>query len=264
VNTTVADYHVHTKASPDAEGSMKEYLKKAEQKKIEEVGFSDHIFLQHLDGYSDFLVNAMPAYVQDFLAFKKKAEIPVKLGVEVDFFPDIIEKMGAFIRKYPFDYVIGSVHVIGEWIIDEPSTKDEYSRRDPFQTYEEYFRLVREMCACRLFDVLGHPDLIKIFGTRPEEDLTQIYEDTAETIAGSEMCAEINAKGLNRPCREIYPGEQFLKILHDHDVPIVFGSDAHEPNDLGKNLEEAVRLAKKVGYADACRFRCREKELVKI
>jgi histidinol-phosphatase (PHP family) len=78
------------------------------------------------------------------------------------------------------------------------------------------------------------------------------------------MCAEINAKGLNRPCREIYPSEQFLKILHDHDVPIVFGSDAHEPNDLGRNLEEAVRLAKKVGYTEACRFSCREKELVKI
>jgi histidinol-phosphatase (PHP family) len=264
VNTTVADYHVHTKASPDAEGSMKEYVRRAEQKKVEEVGYSDHIFLRHLDGLSDFLVNAMPAYVRDFLDFKKKVEMPVKLGAEVDFFPDLIGKTEAFIRKYPFDYVIGSVHVIGDWLVDDPSTRDEYSRRDPFQTYGEYFRLVREMCPSRLFDVLGHPDLIKIFGTRPEEDLTQIYEDTAESIARSEMCAEINASGLNRPCREIYPSEQFLKILYDHDVPIVFGSDAHKPNDLGKNLEEAVRLAKKVGYAEACRFSYREKEFVKI
>ena len=264
MNITAADYHVHTKASPDAEGSMEEYVRNAEQKKIEELGFSDHIFLWRLGGYSDFLVNAMPAYVRDFSAFKKKVETPIKLGVEVDFFPDIIEKIGVFIRKCPFDYVTGSVHVIGEWIVHESSTKDEYSRRDPFQTYEEYFRLVREMCACRLFDVLSHPDLIKIFGIRPEEDLTQLYEDTAETIARSKMCAEINAKGLDRPCREIYPAEQFLKILCDHDVAIVFGSDAHKPNDLGRNLEQAVRLAKKVGYVAACRFSCREKEFVKI
>jgi len=264
VSTMVADYHVHTRASPDAEGSMEEYARKAKQKKIEEVGFSDHIFLWHADGWSDFLVRARPVYVQDFLRFKEKTEIPVKLGAEVDFFQDKIEKTAAFIRKYPFDYVIGSVHVIGNWAIDEPSTKDEYSRRDPFRTYEEYFRLVREMCSCGLFDVLGHPDLIKIFGTKPKEDLTAIYEDTAETIASSQMCAEINAKGLNRPCREIYPSEQFLKVLYDHDVPITFGSDAHEPNDLGKNLEEAVRLAKKVGYAEACRFSDSEKEPVKI
>jgi histidinol-phosphatase (PHP family) len=206
----------------------------------------------------------MPAYVQGFLRFKQKTEVPVKLGVEVDFFRDEIEKTAAFIRKYPFDYVIGSVHVIGDWTVDEPSTKDEYSKRDPFRTYEEYFRLVREMCACRLFDVLGHPDLIKIFGTKPEEDLMEIYQETAETIASSQMCAEINAKGLERPCREIYPSERFLKVLYDHDVPITFGSDAHEPNDLGKSLEEAVRLAKQVGYAEACRFSCRKKESVKI
>lgn len=260
----VADYHVHTKASPDAKGSMKEYVIKAKQRKIDEVGFSDHILLRGLNGRSDFLVHSMLAYVQDFLRFKQKTQIPVKLGVEVDFFRDKIEKTAAFIRKYPFDYVIGSVHMIGNWEVDEPSTKDEYLRRDPFRTYEEYFRLVREMCACRLFDVLGHPDLIKIFGTKPREDLIEIYEETAGTIASSHMCAEINAKGLERPCREIYPSEQFLKILYDHDVPITFGSDAHEPNDLGKNLEEAVRLAKKVGYAEACRFSCRKKELVKI
>jgi histidinol-phosphatase (PHP family) len=264
VITIVVDYHVHTRASPDAKGSMSEYARKAKQKKIEEVGFSDHIFLRQVDGWSDFLVHEMPAYVQGFLRFKQKTEVPFKLGVEVDFFRDEIEKTAAFIRKYPFDYVIGSVHVIGNWAIDEPSKKDEYSRRDPFGTYEEYFRLVREMCECRLFDVLGHPDLIKIFGIRPKEDLIGIYEDTAETIASSQMCVEINAKGLERPCREIYPSEQFLKVLYDHDVPITFGSDAHEPNDSGKNLKEAVRLAKKVGYAEACRFSCRKKEPVKI
>jgi len=55
-----------------------------------------------------------------------------------------------------------------------------------------------------------------------------------------------------------------LKVTHDHYVPIVFGPDAREPNDLGRNLEEAVRLVKKVGYPEACRFSCREKELVKI
>jgi histidinol-phosphatase (PHP family) len=120
----VADYHVHTRASPDAEGSMEEYARKAKQRKIEEVGFSDHIFLRHVDGWSDFLVRTMPVYVKDFMRFKEKTEIPVKLGVEVDFFQDKIEKTAAFIRRYPFDYVIGSVHVIDSWAIDEPSTKD--------------------------------------------------------------------------------------------------------------------------------------------
>lgn len=258
------DYHIHTQASPDGKGSMQEYVKKARKKKIDEIGFSDHILLEHLKGRSDFLVRTMPVYVQDFLRFREKSEIPIKLGAEVDFFPDEVERTRKFIQKHPFDYVIGSVHTIDNWTIDEPSAKEEYSKRDPFQTYEEYFRLVRKLCKCRLFDILGHPDLIKIFGTRPDRDFTQIYEETAAAIAGSNMCVEINPKGLIRPCREIYPNARFLRILHDYDVPITLGSDAHEPNDVGLNLDEAVKLAKKVGYTEACRLSCREKTLVKI
>ena len=260
----IIDYHIHTKASPDAEGNMQEYIKKAKEKKIDEIGFSDHILLKHLENRSDFLIYEMPNYVQDFLNLKKKSAIPIKMGTELDFFNDKVETMREFIRKYPFDYVIGSVHVIDNWIIDEPSAIQEYSKRDISQVYEDYFGLVKELCACRLFDVLGHPDLVKVFGFRPDEDLTQIYEETAEAIAGAKMCAEINPKGLIRPCREIYPSAQFLKILHTHDVPITFGSDAHTPNDLGLNLNEAVRLAKKVGYTETCTFSHRKKAFVKI
>lgn len=260
----ILDYHIHTQASPDGKGSMQEYAIKAKERKIGEIGFSDHILLEHLEGRSDFLERAMPVYVRDFLRFREKSEVPVKLGAEVDFFPDKVERIRDFIQKHPFDYVIGSVHAIGKWIIDEPSAKDEYSKREPFQTYREYFGLVTELCKCRLFDVLGHPDLIKIFGTRPDRDLTQMYEETAEAIARSDMCVEINAKGLDRPCREIYPNAQFLHILYDFNVPITFGSDAHKPNDVGLNLDQAVRVAKKVGYTQVCRLCCRKKTMVQI
>lgn len=260
----ILDYHLHTKASPDAKGSMQEYVKKAIEKNIAEIGFSDHIILKHLNDRSYSLVGSMTAYVEDFLSFKEESKLPIKLGVEIDFFPDKIEKIRHFIREYPFDYVIGSVHVIGEWIIDEPSTVDEYSRRDPLEVYEDYFRLVRQMCTCGLFDVLGHPDLVKIFGVRPDKDICQIYKATAEAISRSGMCAEINSKGLIRPCREIYPSLQFLKILHDSDVPITLGSDAHEPCEVGLNLEEAAGLARKVGYTEISAFRCREKTFIRI
>jgi histidinol-phosphatase (PHP family) len=106
--------------------------------------------------------------------------------------------------------------------------------------------------------------LIKIFGFTPKTDFSHILIEAAEAMAEFNVCAEINTSGLRRPCHEIYPSEQFLKILHDHDVPIVFGSDAHEPEDVGKNFAEAVKLAKKVGYTQVCVFKRREREFVKI
>jgi len=71
-------------------------------------------------------------------------------------------------------------------------------------------------------------------------------------------------RGLTRPCKEVYPSEQFLKILLAHGVSITFGSDSHEPDELGRGLSEGLRLAKKVGYTDACVFDHRTKRHERI
>jgi histidinol-phosphatase (PHP family) len=154
--------------------------------------------------------------------------------------------------------------VIGDWIIDEPSEMGEYSRRGALQVYSDYFNLVNCMVKTRLFDTLAHPDLIKIFGVRPKESFSHILEETAEVIAESNICVEINTRGLRRPCHEIYPSEQFLAILHKHAVPIAFGSDAHVPEDAGRDFKAAIRLARKVGYTQMYTFDRRHRTLVEL
>jgi len=258
------DYHVHTKASPDAKGEMEEYAKEAKKKGVDELGFSDHVILHDTSSGPCMPLHLMANYIQKFLDFKKKSELPIKLGVEIDFAPDDVEKIREFIQKYPFDYVIGSVHFLGDWGIDYAPQINEYSKKDVLQTYEEYFSLVGKACSSRLFDVLAHPDLIKIFGFKPKGDYSHILTETAETMAQSDICAEINTKGLRRPCSEIYPSEQFLKIMHSYDVPITFGSDAHAPEEVGRDFDKAFKLAKKVGYTGACVFANRKRTTVKI
>lgn len=235
-----------------------------QKKKIHEIGFTEHVLLRPLRERSDRFVQQMPTYVHDFIDFKEKSNLSVKLGIEIDFFPDELPKTREFIQKYPFDYVMGSVHVIGDWIFDETSEMHEYSKRNTWQVYEEYFNLVRSAASSCLFDVLGHPDLIKIFGTKPKTDFSHILVETAEALAESNMCIEINTRGLRRPCQEIYPSEQFLRILHQHNVPVTFGSDAHVPKDVGRNFKEAIELAKRVGYTHACTFDHRERKFLRI
>jgi len=260
----MADYHIHTKASPDARGTMEECVEEARKRGIDEIGFSEHLLIKQPMCRSDPFIQSLPVYVREFLDFKEKSEFPIKLGIEVDFFSDEVEKIRRLIKNYPFDYVIGSVHVIGNWVIDDPSEMVEYSRRDALQVYEEYFSLVRKSVQSGLFDILAHPDLVKIFGARPSKDYSRLLVETAEEMAESNVCAEINTRGIRRPCQEIYPSEQFLQILHKHDVPIVFGSDAHEPSDVGRHFEDAVKLARRVGYTHACIFDHRERIPSKI
>jgi len=256
------DYHIHTKASPDAKGNMEEHVRKAKERNISEIGFSEHILVSPISGYPWASPDFMPAYVQNFLAFKESSNLPIKLGVEVDFVPSDAQKIEDFVQRHPFDYVIGAVHFIGGWGVDYRSQMHEYLKRDILQVYEEYFSLVRKMCKSQLFDILAHPDLIKIFGFKPNCDFSDILIETVETMAESNICAEINTAGLRRPCSEIYPNEEFLKIMYSYDVPIVFGSDAHEPDDVGRNFEEAINLAKKVGYTQTCVFNDRKRKFV--
>jgi len=243
---------------------MEEYAKNARERKIDEIGFSDHINLLRVGDYDVSPLHLFPTYVENFRAFKEKSDLPVKLGVEIDFFPQAVDDIKRFVSKYPFDYVTGSVHFIGDWMVDWRKQIEEYQKRDLMQIYEQYFRLVRQLCHSEVFDNLGHPDLIKIFGYRPTRDYSHILAETAEAVADAGMSVEINTSGLRRPCMEIYPSERFLRLLHDCAVPIVFGSDAHEPSDAGRDLSQAVQLAKKAGYCQVCVYSGRRREAMSI
>lgn len=260
----LADYHIHTEASPDSKGTMEEYVRKAMEKGLGEIGFSEHIILRKIADAPCMRIESITAYIQNFRSLREKSNLPLKLGVEMDFFPSDIDKIRDFIQKYSFDYVIGAVHFIGEWAVDHPAQIGEYEKRDILRVYEEYFGIVKELCKSGLFDVLAHPDIIKIFGFKPKGDFSHMLKEVAEAMAKANICAEINTRGLRKPCNEIYPSEQFLKILFSHNVPVVFGSDAHQPEEMGKNFTEAIKLAKKVGYTHACLFNYRKREFVKI
>jgi histidinol-phosphatase (PHP family) len=243
---------------------MEEYGRRAKELRIHEIGFSDHINLRRVGDYDVSPIHLFPEYVKNFRAFKDKSNLPVKLGVEIDFFPEAVDDIKRFVSRYPFDYVTGSVHFIGEWMVDWRKQIEEYQKRDIMQIYEQYFGLVQQLCHSGIFDNLGHPDLIKIFGYRPEQDYSHVLAETAEAVADAGMSVEINTSGLRRPCAEIYPSEQFLGILHDYGVPIVFGSDAHEPGNAGRDLDQAVKLAKRVGYRQVCVYSGRRREAVPI
>jgi len=260
----IMDYHIHTKDSLDAKGNMEDYIKEARKQGIDEIGFSEHIILHYERDYPYRPPEFMETYTQKFLEIKKNSEMPIKLGVEIDFFPQDVEKIREFIRKYPFDYVIGSVHYVGTWGIDSPSQMQEYMKRDIMQVYEEYFGTVRRLCQSRLFDILGHADIIKIFGFKPNCSIDNILKETAEAIAENGMCVEVNTSGLIRPCAEIYPSKQLLTLLKQNEVPITLGSDAHNPTDVGRYFDKAIKLMKDVGYKQVCMFKARIRKIEEV
>jgi histidinol-phosphatase (PHP family) len=255
------DYHMHTLFS-DGKGEMAEYAKKAAQNKIDEIGFSDHVHV-HKEAWSMSSAN-LSKYMDSIRRLRKTAQISVKAGLEVDFVPETTRSLMPTINQYDFDYLMGSVHYIGNWLVDSEREIEEWKRRDVDQVYRQYFHLVQDMVEKRLFDIVGHLDLVKKFNFRPKNDLNDLMLQTVQTIRQSGMCIEVNAGGLRKPCHEIFPSEKLLKMCFENGVPITLGSDAHSPNDVGAGLEEAVKLARKIGYDEVTRFTDRKRDFVQL
>jgi len=255
------DYHMHTTFS-DGRNDLHEYIYEAAIKKIDEIGFSDHIYLKKETWSMDFA--NLPNYASNISKLKETSQISVKMGLEVDFVPDKMEGLMQMINRYDFDYLIGSVHFIGDWLIDSERHIEEWKKRDVNQVYEQYFNLVQTMAKTRLFDSVGHLDLPKKFGFRPTRDIEDLLLETVETISKSGMCIEVNTSGLRKPCREMYPNEKLLKVCFDKGLPITFGSDAHSSNDVGADFDKVLDLVKGVGYQELVRFAGRSRELVEL
>lgn len=263
------DYHLHTSLCGHAIGEIEEYLEKAVQMGIQEVGFSDHLPLYFLPpghtipGYA-MDVKVLPVYVDMIKNCAGKSPVRVKLGIEADYVPGYEEKLTSLLSPYPFDYVAGSVHFIEGWGFDNPDEVEEYSRRDIDRVYEHYFTLVQQAAQTGLFDVMAHPDLIKKFNFRPVRDLSPLYEDTARVFKRAGVCVEVNSAGLRYPVGEIYPEANLLEIFYKYGIPVTLGSDAHRPEQVGAGLAEALILIKNTGYKEIASFNGRQMKFLKL
>ncbi|MCX7888064.1 MAG: PHP domain-containing protein, partial [Verrucomicrobiae bacterium] len=163
---------------------------------------------------------------------------------------------------YPWDFLLGAVHHIGDFPIDRRAA--DWEGQDVETRWRQYFTLWAEAATSGLFDSLAHPDLPKKFNFRPATDFTEVYRETLAAVARAGVAIEISTAGLRKPCQELYPSESFLRIAREFDIPITIGSDAHSPEETGADLEHAVMLAKRCGYHHVCRFTQRRREFVPL
>ncbi|TYO95925.1 histidinol-phosphatase HisJ family protein [Desulfallas thermosapovorans] len=251
---SLPDYHIHTARCGHARGEMWEYVERALELGLPEIGFADHIPLYWLDEKAREPGIAMsPGDLAGYVEEVEKLQaaypgISIKLGIEADYIPGYEAELKRILNQYPFDYVLGSVHYIDGWGFDNPAYLDQYTYLNIDRLYFRYFELVRLAARSGLFDVLAHPDLIKKFGFRPRGDLKEIYDKTARAFARAGVCAEINTAGLRMPVAEMYPAPGLLKAFRKYAVPLVTGSDAHEPGQVGYGFDIVLRLLEEDEY----------------
>ena len=255
------DLHNHTPLCNHATGTPEEFIQKAIEKNIKIYGFADHAPME-FDYEYRMSFEDMQNYEEEIknLKEKYKDKIEILLGYEVDFTPFVDKKVLA--REV--DYLIGSVHFLDNWGFDNPEFIKEWNRRDVDDVYKEYFSKIEEMANSKLFNIVGHLDLVKVFGFKPKKNIKDLAKNAIKAIKNANMAIEINTSGLRKPVKETYPSDELLEMILNENIDITFSSDAHAPQQVGYKLKETIQQLKNMGLTHAVYFKNKQKHKIKL
>lgn len=261
------DYHLHGNFSGHGSGELVEYVEVALEKGFAEIGFSDHLpKVIDPDPYHAMLEKELPRYVRTVLALRERyhGRISIKLGIEADYFEGYEEDIRRLLEGYPFDYVLGSIHFLGDWHFTSKKGLARYSTEDPAAAFPRYFELLEKMIKSNLFDIAAHADALRRSYFLPAEDLSSVYERIAILLAERGMAIEVNTGGLRRNAGSLYPAREFLAACVRRNVPLTLGSDAHSPADVGKDYDIAFELLSELSVQEIALFERRKLQKVSL
>lgn len=258
---------MHTPLCHHAKGEPVDLATIAIKRGISEIGFSEHAPMirddwddwhmqrKHINHYIKAIKNAQTTY----------PNLSIKYGLEVDYLPGHEDWIRDISKRYHWDYFIGSVHYISDdFDIDNPHKLDCWKTRNINEVWTTYIDRLKMAADSGLFQIIGHADLCKKFGFYPTFDPTALFESFLETARDRSVAIEINTSGLQKKCRQMYPALSILKMASAMGIGLTFGSDAHAPEEVGRDFEAAVAFAKSAGFKHYCRFHQREGEFISL
>jgi histidinol-phosphatase (PHP family) len=270
----LTDYHVHLR--PDERENTAErfftranaerYREAAEERGIAELGVAEHVyrFTQALEVWDHpFWRTYAVDDLDDYCAFVRD-ETDLKLGVEADFIPGREDRTANLLDARDWDYVVGSIHFVGDESLDTEEFSIWTKTASAERIWKRYFEMLAESAQSGLFDILAHPDLVKVWGRdrpMPDGDLRRFYYPAIEAIADCDVAIEVSTAGLRKPVGEIYPAPAFLEMAIDAGKPLALSSDAHTPELLGHEYERAVELLDSMGVKEIAVFENRRRSM---
>ncbi len=273
----LTDLHVHLR--PDDEGTSAEryftaanaerYRAVADERGIAELGVSEHVyrFTQALDVWQHPLWVATARDDLDAYCAFVREETDLRLGIEADFIPGREDRLAELLAAREWDYVVGAIHFLGDEAVDYDAYDVWNSGPSPDKVWSKYFTWLGEAARTGLFDILAHPDLVKVWGAqrpRPDGDLRRFYELAMDGMAETRPAIEVSTAGLRKPVGALYPDPAFLAMAIEAGCPVALSSDAHVPDQLGFRYDDALAMLEDLGVTELAVFEGRERRLEPI
>ena len=265
----ITDYHLHLRGdelSARAEDhftteNIARYLEAAWHVGVTHLGCAEHMYrftealtVWRHPFWEEWAIDDIDQYVEAV------RDSPIKLGIEGDFIVGAEEKLESMLGSRPFDYVVGSVHFLGDYSLDTEDYTIWDGSQDPDEIWRRYFETLASAARSGLFDILAHPDLVKVWGRAgrlPSVDPRTMYEPAIEAIAETGIAVEVSTAGLRKGVEEIYPAPAFMEMCVEAGAVFALSSDAHEPDQIGFRYGEGIDFLNEHGITEIATFRDR-------
>ena len=254
------DYHVHSIYS-DGNSAPEGCIVAAMEAELNEIGFSEHLNLFNDNVAWAMNTGGVEKYINHLTALRDNcSDIKIRIGFEVDYFPGKEKELDQYLSSLDVDYLIGSVHYIGNETVD--SGIAFYKGKNFNRVFETYFEMVIKAVSSELFDIIGHCDLVRLFGHTLDFNPEPLYRKLAAALKKHNVAFELNTNGRNRPLADFYPDRKFLHVFCEEKAPVCVNSDAHKPERVGQYFDEAYDLLRHTGFSEMAVFEKRKMKMI--
>ncbi|MGQ9479038.1 MAG: histidinol-phosphatase [Thermoproteota archaeon] len=253
------NYHVHSTFS-DGKASVSEIVREASLKGFGEIGFSEHLAMKP-GSMKKLYYSIDPSMLGEYIEEIKKAceeyGLRVRAGLEVDYFPGSERMLNDLLESYELDFLMLSVHWIGELCIDCKKYRKVFEiavKHEGFDKfYAKYLELLERAVETGMFDIVAHFDVPRNWGFKPS-GMRERELSILEKVKSLNMAVEVSSKGLRNPVGEAYPTKRVFEACASIKIPIIFGTDAHSLEELDSHYGSILDYAKSAGYNEQALF----------
>ena len=255
--SNLIDYHVHESHSGDAKNTrVIDIVRAAKSRNVNEIAFTTHLVTSGPAEGFGIKANEIEEYFDEIYAAQEESEALLRVGLEVDYFPAEERRLESLLSEYPFDFVLGSVHVVnGHEIASGKDSASFFEGRALNEAISEYFEVWKKAIQSGLFDVMAHPDYFKkhlsLFRSQPLtwSELKSHALDAIQSLADYGVGFEVNTSCMRHGAGEFFPVKEFVEASYEIGVKrVTVGSDTHIPETLGYRISDALSCLYDAGY----------------
>lgn len=263
------DTHMHTHFSGDSDADPRDMIRSAKEKGLGGLCFTDHLDIDYPQTPDEFLID-FPAYFSELKDIQQdfSSSFPVYIGLELGLQPHLAKELPAVVKEYPFDFIIGSSHVVHRM---DPYYPEYYTGKTEDEAYREYFESILENLAVfDCFDVYGHIDYVVRYGPNTNtyytyEKFADVIDEILRTLIQKGKGIEINTGGFKYGLGHPNPTEAILKRYRELGGEIItIGADAHKPEHVAFDFNKVPAILKEAGFSYYTVFKNRKPDFYKL